>query len=90
MAVNHPIQGTAADIMKMAMIEVSKRLSDFGFRTSAPKLLLQVHDELVVECHPDDVEAVGKLLTTTMENAVTLRVPVKAAVKVGRSWGMME
>jgi DNA polymerase-1 len=90
MAVNHPIQGTAADIMKMAMIEVSKRLSDFGFRTSAPKLLLQVHDELVVECHPDDVEAVGKLLTTTMESAVTLRVPVKAAKKVGRSWGMME
>ncbi len=101
MAVNHPIQGTAADIMKLAMIEVEKKLNDLKpqtpsfsvestFRPLSPKLLLQVHDELVVECPPDEAEGVGNLMKQTMESVVELRVPVKVEVKQGFRWGELE
>lgn len=88
MAVNHPIQGTAADIMKLAMITVHERLANRASPTA--KLLLQVHDELVLECHPDEAGGLGEMIKEAMENVVELRVPVKAAVKQGISWGAME
>lgn len=88
MAVNHPIQGTAADIMKLAMIAVQDKLAKLASPTA--KLLLQVHDELILECHPNEAKALGDMLKATMEGVVELRVPVKAAVKQGVSWGKME
>jgi DNA polymerase-1 len=82
-ALNMPIQGTAADIMKIAMLNVSRRLS--AEKLSA-KLILQVHDELIVECPESEADAVCRLLQEEMENAATLRVPLVAETKVGKSW----
>jgi DNA polymerase-1 len=90
MAVNHPIQGTAADIMKLAMIEVDKRLSQEYVHNTSVKLLLQVHDELVVECPPDLTEKVGGLMKEAMESVVKLRVPIRVDLKKGERWGEME
>lgn len=90
MAVNHPIQGTAADIMKLAMIEVDKRLTHEYSQNTNVKLLLQVHDELVVECPPDLTENVGKMMKEAMESVVKLRVPVRVDLKKGERWGEME
>lgn len=92
MAINHPIQGTAADIMKLAMIQVGAALENYPKKPGVigPRLLLQVHDELVIECLPDQVSEIGALLKTIMESVVTLRVPVLASVKSGVSWGSME
>ncbi len=84
-AVNTPIQGSAADIMKKAMIELSAALRQ-GF---ASRLLLQVHDELILECPPDEVEAVSDLVREIMVNAVELSIPLKVSVETGSSWGQM-
>ena len=82
-AMNTPIQGTAADIIKKAMINVFRKLKE-----SVPDahLILQVHDELIVECSPEDAEKAGKILHDEMENACKLRVPLVADVKEGHSW----
>lgn len=82
-AMNTPIQGTAADIIKKAMINVFRKLKE-----SVPDahLILQVHDELIVECSPKDAEKAGKILHDEMENACKLRVPLVADVKEGHSW----
>lgn len=92
MAINHPIQGTAADIMKLAMIDVDAALEKYQQEKNmiVPRLLLQVHDELVVECLPEQVPEIGNLMKKIMENVVMLRVPVVASVKSGISWGSME
>ena len=82
-ALNMPIQGTAADIMKIAMQGVARRLS--AERLSA-KLILQVHDELIVECHEGEASAVCTILQEEMENAASLRVPLVAETKMGKSW----
>ena len=82
-AMNSPIQGTAADIIKLAMIAVDKALREEGLRA---KLLLQVHDELIVEAPEDEAEAVAALLRRCMENIVTLDVPLRADVSIGRDW----
>jgi len=82
-AMNTPIQGTAADIMKIAMINVHKKLIEKGLRA---KLILQVHDELLLEVHKQDVEAVSQLLKQTMEQAVTLNVPMLVDVHKGNCW----
>ncbi len=89
MAVNHPVQGTAADLMKMGMIEVHKKLhtSKYG---SDVKMILQVHDELVVEVKKGLEKEVGQLLKETLENVVKLKVPVRADLKTGQNWGEME
>ncbi|MDY5124484.1 MAG: DNA polymerase I [Treponema sp.] len=85
-AVNSPVQGSAADIVKKAMIDVSNALKE----THSPaKLLLQVHDELIFEC-PDDSETVNKtiaLIKEKMENAVKLNVPLRVSIESGKSWG---
>jgi len=86
-AVNSPVQGTAADIMKLAMLEVAKQLPR-KFPTA--HMLLQVHDELVFECDPNDVEALGAFVRKTMENAFKLDVKLGVEVKSGKNWEEMK
>jgi len=82
-ALNMPIQGTAADIMKIAMINVSRRLRGEGL---AAKLILQVHDELIVECPESEADAVSVILREEMEGAAKLSVPLVAETSAGKSW----
>ena len=82
-ALNMPIQGTAADIIKIAMVRVYDRLKAEGLQA---KLLLQVHDELIVECPEKEAETVSRLLREEMENAAHLAVPLTAEVHSGHSW----
>ena len=82
-ALNMPIQGTAADIIKIAMVRVYDRLKAEGLQA---KLLLQVHDELIVECPEEEAEKVSVLLKEEMENAAHLAVPLTAEVHSGHSW----
>jgi DNA polymerase-1 len=82
-ALNMPIQGTAADIMKIAMINVAKRLHAEGL---SGKLILQVHDELIVECPEHEAENVSIILREEMENAAKLSVPLIAETRIGKSW----
>jgi DNA polymerase-1 len=81
-ATNSPIQGSAADLIKMAMVRIAAALAS-GYRA---RLLLQVHDELLVEAPAEEAEAVGALLRTHMESAATLRVPLVADVGIGVNW----
>ena len=80
---NMPIQGTAADIIKIAMVRVDERLSREKLRA---RLILQVHDELIVEAPEDEAERVAELLREEMENAVKLDVPLTADAAIGRTW----
>jgi DNA polymerase-1 len=82
-ALNMPIQGTAADIMKLAMAAVFKRLKECF---PEAKLVLQVHDELIVECPEAQAEAVAKLLEEEMEQVVSLSVPLTAEAHWGSNW----
>ena len=82
-ALNMPIQGTAADVIKLAMVRVFRRLEREGLRA---RLILQVHDELIVECPEKECEQVKALLTEEMENAVRYTVPLKAEALFGKSW----
>ena len=81
-ATNSPLQGSAADLIKVAMIEVSAALSS-RFRA---RLLLQVHDELLVEAPEAEAESVADLVRTSMEEAAELRVPLVATVGIGVNW----
>ncbi|HYO85528.1 MAG TPA: DNA polymerase I [Dermatophilaceae bacterium] len=83
MALNAPIQGSAADVMKVAMLRVDAALSDSAFRS---RVLLQVHDELVLEIAPAEAEAVEALVRTQMGSAVHLDVPLEVHVGLGRTW----
>ena len=82
-AMNSPIQGTAADIMKVAMVRVEQRMNAEQLQS---KLLLQIHDELLVETHPDEVEQVKKILEEEMSQALELLVPLEVEVKKGNNW----
>jgi len=82
-ALNMPIQGTAADIIKLAMIRVDQRLRAEELEA---RLVLQVHDELIVECPEDEAEQVGALLQEEMERVAALSVPLIADAKIGRTW----
>ena len=82
-AMNSPIQGTAADIIKVAMINVNRRLKDEGIDA---KLILQVHDELLVESHKDCSDLAAKILREEMENAIALPVPLSVELTVGETW----
>ena len=82
-AMNSPIQGTAADIIKIAMNSVSRALVEGGYKS---RLILQVHDELMIETALDELEDVKKLLKEKMENAAQLAVPLIVDVKQGDSW----
>lgn len=82
-AMNTPIQGTAADIMKIAMIEVHKRLETEGLQS---KLVLQVHDELIIDTKIEEKEQVKEILKTSMENAIKLRIPLKVELSEANDW----
>ena len=82
-ALNMPIQGTAADIMKLAMIEVQKQIEERKLKT---KLVLQIHDELLLEVPKEEEEEVKKMLKTSMEQVTTLSVPLVAEVSVANDW----
>ena len=82
-ALNMPIQGTAADIMKLAMIHVHSRLREEGLQA---RLILQVHDELIVECPEEEAETVKALLSREMESVAKLSVPLIADAAAGKSW----
>jgi DNA polymerase-1 len=86
MAINMPVQGTAADIMKIAMIRLAARLRDSGRKAH---LLLQVHDELVLEVDRSDVRPVAALVRETMADAAELRVPLEVDVSIGENWEEM-
>ena len=86
MAVNTVIQGTAAEIMKKAMLSISSRMKEEGMKS---RILLQVHDELIFEVPEDEVPAMESLVRDCMENAYSLSVPLRVEIETGRSWGEM-
>jgi len=83
-AVNSPIQGSAADIVKRAMIDITEALARGGMKT---RLLLQVHDELIFEVPAAELEAAERLVKDSMENAVELAVPLRVSIEIGPTWG---
>ena len=85
MALNTPLQGSAADIIKIAMINVENRLKDMK-----SKMILQIHDELIIDAAKDEEEEVKKILSYEMENAVRLSVPLVAEAKVAENWGELK
>lgn len=85
-AINAPIQGTAADIMKIAMLRVSEALKQAG---KSGSMLLQVHDELVLECPEDEAAGLAVLVQELMEDAYTLSIPLRTDARKGRNWGKM-
>jgi len=87
MAINAPIQGTAADIIKIAMIRLHRALQERGLRA---RMILQVHDELVVEAPDDERLTVSSLMREVMESAFELKAPLKADLKMGQNWEEME
>ncbi|PIT87235.1 MAG: DNA polymerase I [Candidatus Magasanikbacteria bacterium CG10_big_fil_rev_8_21_14_0_10_40_10] len=90
MAINHPIQGTAADLMKMAMIMVGKKIDKLSHPAGEVKMIMQVHDELVLEVKKGLEKEAGELVKKTMEEVVKLNVPVKVDVHSGPRWGELK
>ena len=82
-AMNTPIQGTAADIIKLAMVQLDAKMREAGVRS---RMLLQVHDELVFEVPPEELETMRVMVRETMENALSLDVPLKVDLAVGSNW----
>ena len=78
-----PIQGTAADVIKLAMVHVDARLRREGLKA---RLILQVHDELIVECPEEECERVKAILCEEMEGAASFSVPLTCEAKAGKSW----
>lgn len=82
-AVNAPIQGTAADIIKLAMINVASRLSAEGLKS---RMILQIHDELLFDAYPDEVEALMSIIKDEMENVIKLSIPLTVECNYGQNW----
>jgi len=82
-AINMPIQGTAADLIKMAMLRIDHRLHETGLRT---RMLLQVHDELLFEAPEDELDRAVDLARSSMMGVAQLRVPLEVEVGLGQSW----
>jgi DNA polymerase-1 len=82
-ALNMPIQGTAADIIKIAMIRVWQKLNEQHLRA---RLIMQVHDELIVEAPEEEANAVARIVKQEMENAVKMSVMMQADVGIGKTW----
>ena len=80
---NSPIQGAAADVIKLAMLAVHRRLADEGH---AARILLQVHDELILELPEAERDAVRRLVTEAMERVIELMVPLKVDIGIGKNW----
>jgi len=85
-AINSPIQGTAADIMKMAMLRIPPALAEAGLKG---RMLLQVHDEIVIECPQEECKETAKVVQKVMESAYALSIPLSTEARSGRSWGEM-
>ena len=83
MALNTPIQGTAADILKMAMVKLHNILKEKKLKT---KMLLQVHDELIFDIPEDEIDEVKEIVRNTMENIYKLDVPLKVEINYGKDW----
>ena len=82
MALNTPIQGTSADIIKKAMVDVQNKLKEKNLKS---KMILQIHDELVLDTKKDELEEVKKILEESMENAYKLNVPLKVDINIGEN-----
>jgi DNA polymerase-1 len=87
MAINMPVQGTSADIIKKAMVNLHHEMQQ---RKLKSKMLLQVHDELVFEVPEAEMAEMRQLVPEMMVNAIQLSIPLKVDVKTGRNWGEME
>jgi DNA polymerase-1 len=85
-AINAPIQGTAADIMKLAMLKIPSALKAAGL---SGKMLLQVHDELVLECPENEMQKTARVVQETMANAYPMSIPLETEARAGISWGGM-
>lgn len=83
MALNTPIQGSSADILKKAMIEIYQRLNEMHLKS---KMLLQVHDELVFDVPKEEIETLSALVRDIMENTYRLSVPLKVDIEYGKNW----
>ncbi len=86
-AINAPVQGTAADIMKLAMLKIPSAIKAAGLKA---KMLLQVHDELVLECPEKELQKTAQLVQETMSNAYPLSIPLSTEARAGKSWGEMQ
>ena len=86
-AINMPVQGTAADVIKRAMIDLHRILQTRGLKS---KMILQVHDELLFEIPPEELAEMERIVPEAMANALPLVVPVKVEVGVGDNWGELE
>ena len=87
MAINMPVQGTSADIIKVAMVKLFKEMAE---RKLKSKMLLQVHDELLFEVPEDELVEMRRLIPDIMSNAIKLSIPVKVDIKVGPNWADMK
>ncbi|NLL89948.1 MAG: DNA polymerase I [Dehalococcoidales bacterium] len=87
MAINMPVQGTSADIIKVAMVKLDKEMAKLGLKS---RLLLQVHDELIFEVPDDEMDTMRGLAVKVMSEAIALRIPLKVETRSGKSWGQME
>ncbi len=87
MAINMPVQGTSADIIKVAMINLHREMQK---RQLKSKMLLQVHDELVFEVLQEELEEMRQLVPQIMSTALKLSVPLRVGIKTGNNWGEME
>lgn len=82
-AINTPLQGTAADLIKIAMVNLQKELVKKGLKS---KIILQVHDELLLEVPKEEIDTVSKLVRNKMEKAIKLDVPLKVELQTGQNW----
>ena len=82
MALNTPIQGSSADILKKAMIEIDQKFEELNLKS---KMLLQIHDELVFNVYAEELDEVKKVVRETMENTVHLSVPLKVEINIGKN-----
>jgi len=87
MAVNTPLQGTAADIIKVAMIRIQNRIEEFGLST---KMIMQVHDELVFEVPEEELQKAISMIRNEMETVMDLSIPLKISIDSGRNWAEMD
>ncbi|PIU10591.1 DNA polymerase I, partial [Candidatus Kuenenbacteria bacterium CG08_land_8_20_14_0_20_37_23] len=86
MAINHPLQGTAADVMKMAMIEVDKLINE-KYKNGEVKMIMQVHDELIFEIKDNLAEKIAGEIQTEMETVHKFEIPILAEISIGKNWG---
>ncbi|MFA5008181.1 MAG: DNA polymerase I [Candidatus Omnitrophota bacterium] len=86
-AVNSPIQGSSADLIKIAMVNIHKEFRENNFKS---KLIMQIHDELVFDAHPDEAEKIKEIVKRNMEQSIKLNVPIEVKIKVGKNWGEVQ